>query len=450
VESRSIDFIPLSERYGTPKRLFTLWSSSNLTVLAVALGTLGAASGLSLGATIVALVLGNAVGTAFTAAHSAQGPLLGVPQMIQSRAQFGVLGAAIPLLAVVAMYLLYCAANGILVASSLTHILPVGTNAALLIFGLVTLAVAYAGYEFIHRAAVVLTVISTLVFGVATWLLLSTHATTIPPLSAGRFTAASFILVATQAAAWALTYAPYVADYSRYLPPTVSSVRTFWHTAAGCFLGSTFVMVFGAVLAASDPALAGDPAAAVVGLFGPAAPVVRVLVLVAVIQANVMNLYSAYLSTITIFSGLRHMRRVGSAAKLLTMGILIFIATMISLFSQDDFNAYFADALCIMVYLLIPWSAINLADFYLVRHGHYVIEDLYRVDGTYGAWRWPALGVFAAGILVQAPFFHLTFYKGSVAQWLGADIAWIPGLLVSAVLYVMASRSTVRNLAVSA
>ena len=49
IESHSIDFIPLAERYGTPHRLFTIWFSANMTILGVALGTLGIEADLSLG-----------------------------------------------------------------------------------------------------------------------------------------------------------------------------------------------------------------------------------------------------------------------------------------------------------------------------------------------------------------------------------------------------------------
>jgi len=115
VESHSIEFVPLSERYGSPARLFTIWFGINVSIVCAAVGSLGIASGLSLPWVIAALALGNAIGTVFMAAHSAQGPHLGIPQMIQSRAQFGVLGAAVPLVAVVVTYVLYTAADGLVV-----------------------------------------------------------------------------------------------------------------------------------------------------------------------------------------------------------------------------------------------------------------------------------------------------------------------------------------------
>ena len=42
---------------------------------------------------MLAIVIGVLIGTLFMAFHSAQGPQLGLPQMIQSRPQFGYVGA---------------------------------------------------------------------------------------------------------------------------------------------------------------------------------------------------------------------------------------------------------------------------------------------------------------------------------------------------------------------
>ncbi|MDR5783252.1 cytosine permease [Caballeronia sp. LZ065] len=122
VEQRSIEFIPLSERYGTPRRLFTIWFSANMQVTALVIGTLGIVAGLSLFWTIVGLILGNVIGTVFMAAHSAQGPHLGIPQMIQSRAQFGVFGAGLPLAIVVLAYILFVAAGGVVMRDSIKAI----------------------------------------------------------------------------------------------------------------------------------------------------------------------------------------------------------------------------------------------------------------------------------------------------------------------------------------
>ena len=48
------------------------------------------------------------------ALHPAQGPRLGIPQMIQSRAQFGFYGAVVPILLVIMMYIGFFASSGVL------------------------------------------------------------------------------------------------------------------------------------------------------------------------------------------------------------------------------------------------------------------------------------------------------------------------------------------------
>jgi len=441
-EHHSIDFIPLSERYGTPRRLFTLWFSVNLHILGVALGALGIAAGLTLAQAVAALALGNAVGTFIMAAHSAQGPQLGIPQMIQSRAQFGVLGAAVPLLAVIVTYVLYTAADLLIIQGTMRSLFSIGNDASLLLIALVTLIIAYIGYELIHSIGKWMTFVSSALFAAAALLLYTGH-----PAGVGRahpvdpqVVGAAFSLTMTQAAAWSFSYGPYVADYSRYLPPDVSAAKTFWSTALGCFLGSTLIMAFGAYLAYKMPALGSNPADAVAGLFGPARPLAEVLFVVAIVYGNVMNVYSAYMSSCTIFSGFNRMSHVGRALKLVVMSMIMAAAIAVSLVSQDNFQGYFANILSAMIYMLVPWSAINLADYYMVRKGVYDIEAMFDIHGRYGAYRWRTIWVFVLGIAVQEPFMSFTFYKGWVTERIGADIAWVPGFLLPAVLYTLIER----------
>jgi nucleobase:cation symporter-1, NCS1 family len=442
VESHSIDFVPASERYGTPTRLFTIWFSINLSIVCAAVGSLASGYGLTLAWTIAGLAIGNAVGTVFMAAHSAQGPHLGVPQMVQSRAQFGVLGAGLPLVAVVITYTLYTAADGLLIEGSLGSLLSIGNTAALVVFGAITLVIAYIGYELIHRMGAVLTVLSGILFIVATCALIMRHGEhPAMPLSAGsHFTSAAFMLTITQAAAWTLSFGPYVADYSRYLPASVKASVTFWYTGMGCFLGATSIMAFGVYLGYTHPTLIADPATAVAVSFASWRSLVRALIVVGVLEGNVMNLYSAYMSTATIFSGLRQMQRIGKSVKFFLMAVLIAAATLVSIVAQDDFQTYFGDILSAMIYLLVPWSAINLADYYIVRKGKYAIADLFRRDGQYGAFQWHTICIYVLGIAVQCPFMSLSFFKGPIAQIIGADLAWLPGLVVPAGLYVFAER----------
>src|ERR1043165_4947057 len=94
LESSTIRPIPLTERHGTAADLFTVWFGPNFMLLPVVTGGLAVDSfRVPFAWALAALTAGNLIGAVFMALHAAQGPTLGVPQMIQTRGQFGTLGS---------------------------------------------------------------------------------------------------------------------------------------------------------------------------------------------------------------------------------------------------------------------------------------------------------------------------------------------------------------------
>ena len=86
LEISTIQQIPLDQRHGTASDLFTVWFGSNVMLLTIVTGGLAVTVfGLPFLSAVVALAVGNLVGGVFMALHAAQGPTLGVPQMIQTR-----------------------------------------------------------------------------------------------------------------------------------------------------------------------------------------------------------------------------------------------------------------------------------------------------------------------------------------------------------------------------
>jgi nucleobase:cation symporter-1, NCS1 family len=72
----------------------------------------------------------------------------------------------------------------------------------------------------------------------------------------------------------------------------------------------------------------------------------------------------------------------------------------------------------------------------LLRHGRYNVKDIFDLNGQYGKVNWIACMAFLVSILAEIPFINTSFYVGPIANaFEGADIAWIVGLVVSAVLY---------------
>ena len=94
LETHTIQPIPIDARHGTARDLFSIWFGTNLMLLTIVTGGLAVTVfALPFGWAVIALVLGNLVGAIFMALHAAQGPTLGVPQMVQTRGQFGSLGS---------------------------------------------------------------------------------------------------------------------------------------------------------------------------------------------------------------------------------------------------------------------------------------------------------------------------------------------------------------------
>jgi nucleobase:cation symporter-1, NCS1 family len=101
--------VPLDERHGQPNQMFYMWFGINANIGALVVGFIGISLGLSFWWTFLAILIGNVAGALFMAFHAAQGPRLGVPQMIQGRAQFGYYGAILPLAVAWIMYVAFLA-----------------------------------------------------------------------------------------------------------------------------------------------------------------------------------------------------------------------------------------------------------------------------------------------------------------------------------------------------
>src|SRR4051812_2851635 len=151
LEVRSIDYVPLSERHGQLWHLGPLWFMGNAQIATLAVGVVGVSAGANLFWSLVAILAGTLFGTFFMAFHSAQGPQLGLPQMIQSRPQFGYLGALLVWLFAYVQYAGFNIFNTLLAADAMHATVHGSTKLWLVVGTAVALVAAVAGYDFIHR-----------------------------------------------------------------------------------------------------------------------------------------------------------------------------------------------------------------------------------------------------------------------------------------------------------
>ena len=208
IERHSIDYIPQRERHGKVRDQFTLWFLGNAELATLAVGLIGISLGLSLFWALVAIVLGEIFGTFFMAFHSVQGPRMGIPQMLQSRPQFGYYGALIPQAIGVFLYVGFNVFNTIIAGQAFSTVTHINVQVSILVMAAAALVLALGGYDWIHFVQKWGTYIFLAVFGVFTIGVLFT--VKLPPAQQGigSFQLTPFLVVLGVVAAYQLTQAP--------------------------------------------------------------------------------------------------------------------------------------------------------------------------------------------------------------------------------------------------
>jgi NCS1 family nucleobase:cation symporter-1 len=442
IEQHTIYQIPLDQRHGRARHLFTLWLGANINVLTVVTGALATTLfAQSFLAGSLAIVIGNLVGAIFMALHAAQGPRLGVPQMVQSRGQFGARGAAFVVALVVLMYVGYAATALVTGGQSLHAILPAtGEPWCIVAIGLVSLAAAIYGHDLIHVCTRLMTYVAGGAVLICYVCVLFVHPVPDTFLTQGKFSPVGFFGMLSIGAFWQLSYAPYVSDYSRYLPPDTGPRQAFWSCYWGSVVGAVVPMVLGALI---GPAVVdGDVVQAISRLTGRASTAIVMLFAPGVAVAGAICLYGGALAVITLVQTFVSGWRAGSRERgLIATGIFV-AALLIGLVGATNFLPLYGRFNEILLYVMVPWTAVNLVDYYLIRHGHYDVASFFAADGgVYGRYNVAALTCYAFGILVQVPFIASDVYTGPIARAMGGiDFSWIVGLVAVSLAYFFSMR----------
>jgi NCS1 family nucleobase:cation symporter-1 len=442
-EVRSIDYVPLQERHGEVWSQGPLWFMSNAQIATLAVGTFSVVGGGNLIWSLLAIVGGALLGTFFMAFHAAQGPQLGLPQMIQSRPQFGYVGALLVWLFAYLQYAGFNIFNTILAGDAL-HLTVHGPSKLWIVVATALAAlVALVGYDLIHRVERWLTAGFLVIFGILT---VAVFLLPFPPGSfdLGGFKATPFLIQFGAVAGYQISWAIYVSDYSRYLPPTVGIRRTFLWTYGGSALGGIWLMCLGAALAA----WAGDNFDTITSLqragdrvFHGFGGIVLVYSMLGLVSVTALNMYGGSLTLISAADSIRKVQPT-AAARIVTIVATAVLSLVPALLIGPNFLTNFEDFLLLVLYLFVPWTAVNLVDYYVVRRGHYAIAEIFDPHGMYGRWGWRGIVSYLVGFAAMLPFLSTSKYTGFVANALnGADISFFIGLPVAGILYWVLARS---------
>src|ERR1700678_2004770 len=289
IERRSIDYVPIAERHGKVWHLWPVWFSGDAHLATVATGVVGVALGGHLLWMALAVLLGCAFGTFFMAFHSTQGPQLGLPQMIQSRPQFGYVGAILVWVVALVCYIGFNAFKQVLPAQE---------------------------------------------------------------ISLGDFRAVPFLAQFFAAASYQIAWSIYVSDYSRYLPRDVGVSASFWWTYLGAFVGGAWTMLVGTVAAALYPTLevAGALRTAADAVLPGLGQPLLLCSLLGLVTITSLNFYGASLTLLSVVDSLKPSRPT-LGKRLLTLLVSTVAASSLALGSSENFNAKFAEFLAVLLYL---------------------------------------------------------------------------------------------------
>ena len=419
LELNGTNVITESERTGKASSLFWPWCGANVSLLALSYGSFFLGFGISFWQATCAAVVGTILSFLLVGFSSLAGKRSNAPTMVQSRAVFGIKGNIVPGFL---SYLVFVGWETVLVSLATlatgTIFIRIGSidhDIAMVIgFALAVSLTMYGGilgHSVIMRLQkylTITTVIATVIYIVLTldsvnW----QNVSSIPNGNFQGFIGALIFGITGIGLGWVNS----AADYSRYLPRTTSSRAVVGWTVFGASTVPIILVIYGALLAGSDPklaqAIANDPIGALTTLLPTwYLAIFALIAILGLVGGSILNLYSSGLALIS--TGLPMKRYVAVALD----GLIMLTGSIYIVWVADNFFYPFQGFLITLGVPIATWSAIFVTDV-LLRRKPFVEADLFSISGRYGVWNWRPLLIMAVG-----SFIGWGFVTNSFASWL--------------------------------
>lgn len=443
IEGHGFEPIPESSRYGSVARVFTVWFTPNLVPAAFFIGTLVAFDFLGLGflTSLLAIVVGNVVGSIVVGALAIMGPRTGMAQMPLARLAYGK-SIVVPGLLNWLSCIGWDGINSIFGATALSILTPLPFVVSLVIIVVLQAALGVVGYEAIHLFEKYMAIVLGIMFAILTVVIVGKAATGMARTDAmtGYDNLGAFITYVAIVASFVLAWALYASDYTRYLPPTAPRSRVFLWTVLGLSISAGWIEILGVMVADQSTVSASGTINTILG-GGLVGSLAMLAIVVGTIAVNAMNDYTGSLSLQA--SGIR-VKRVYSA---LVVAVLGFLFTLY--LNSGDFATKFENYLLFIAYWIAPWAAVVLVDWWL-RRGHADVSGLMRFASLPTGW-W-ALASLIVGFVVSLPFQQSTlgfdFMNAgfpvntiSTDSLHAADLGFEVGFVVAAALYWIGAKA---------
>jgi purine-cytosine permease-like protein len=462
LELNGTNVIAESERGGKASSLFWPWCGANVSLLALSYGSFFLGFGISFWQATAAAILGTLLSFLLVGVSSLAGKKSNAPTMVLSRAAFGVKGNLIPGML---SYLIFVGWETVLISLATlatgTVFIRVGgldQNLAMVLgFAIavsLTVSAGVLGHSVIMKLQRYLTIITILMTGVYIALTVDqvdwAQVTSMKSGSVQGFIGALIFAATGIGLGWVNS----AADYSRYLPRSVSSSSVVGWTVFGASIVPIILVIFGAALSGSSEDLAGaiaeDPIGALTTLLPTWYLVIFALVaILGLVGGAILNLYSSGLTLISI--GVPVKRHVAASldALIMLIGVIYFV------WVADDFFYPFQGFLITLGVPVAAWSAIFVTDVLLRKR--YDETDLYRINGRYGAWNFTSISVLVVATIVGWGFvtngfaswltwqgYFLGVIGGREGEWAYSNLGVFFALIIGALGYFAIAR---RNIA---
>jgi NCS1 family nucleobase:cation symporter-1 len=447
VEAHGFEPIPEDARYGSVSRVFTVWFTPNLVPAAFFIGTLAAADFLQVGflTGLLAIVLGNIIGSVLVGVLGTMGPATGMAQMPLARLPFGK-SIAVPGFLNWLSCIGWDGINNVFGAAAISLLTGLPFVASLLIIVVCQGLLGVIGYEAIHTFERYMAIVLGIMFAVLTVAIAGQAGTGVarPDGMTGADGLGAFILMVAIVASFVLAWALYASDYSRYLAVDAPRGVIVRNTVLGLTLSAGWIELLGLLVADKATGAAVDTINGILG-GGLVGALAMVAIAIGTVAVNAMNDYTGSLSLQA--AGVR-VPRVYSAVAVAVLGFLFTLYL-----NAGDLQGKFESYLLFILYWVTPWAGVVLTDWWLRGRPRRLdvawLTDLSRLQS--GGL---ALVALVVGFVVSLPFQTSSFGQ-EIADSTGlpinawaptlhfADIAFVVGFVVAAVIYWVGARAGV-------
>ena len=451
-----------SERKGSASSLFWPWAGANVSLLALSYGSFFLGFGISFKQATWAAIIGTICSFLLVGISSLAGKRSNAPTMVLARASFGVKGSIVP---GVLSYFIFVGWETVLVSLAtlatgtvFSRIGGVDQNFAFILGFIIAVSLTVfggvLGFGVIMKLQKFLTVIIVAMTVVYIALTIDTinwsAVNAIKDGSSQGFIGALIFGVTGIGLGWVNC----AADYSRYLPRTVSSKAVVGWTVFGASVVPIVLVIYGAALSASSKdlsdAIAMDPIGALTSLLPTWFLIPFALIaILGLVGGAILDLYSSGLALVSIGVPIKRHQAAIIDALIMLAGCIYIV------WIADNFFYPFQGFLITLGVPVAVWSAIFVADV-IIRKKAYSEVDLFDESGRYGAWNRKSLALMIIGTVVGWGFVTNTFASwlswqgyllgvigGKEGAWAYANVGVIFALAIGFFGHILLSRKTI-------